>query len=456
MGKTILFSPVGITDPVSPKNFYDGSMLHICRHLKPDVVYLYLSSEMTEKEHSDHRFTRAINLLSKKINHEIKVHLIEKPDLVKAHEFDFFFEEFGQILKKLTADKAKDDTLLINISSGTPGMKSALSVMSALGEYDCQCVQIAMPERTYIQKEEKYDLDTYFGLNPDNEENVPARISKIKSPNLLYMRDKQNIIEFIKKYDYEAAYQLSEKLPLVKFEKIRPYLLFAKARYSLNIIEANTLKKSLPQDFFPVKGLNQKLFEYALACEIKRRKGELADFIRALTPMIVGLYAKIAKHHIYDLSNLYKTLKKSNSKSHVWDKKKILVLSETDETVAKIKLALSEKYEDFFSPSKLDIPNYINSDSICAIIVSPEFNLNKIASDVSLLRDNVEKTIRNNTAHQMIEVNEKKIEKLTGLNSENIMELIRRLFSYTDIVLTEDCWNSYDHMNEILIGVMQE
>ena len=68
----------------------------------------------------------------------------------------------------------------------------------------------------------------------------------------------------------------------------------------------------------------------------------------------------------------------------------------------------------------------------------------------------MEKTIRNNTAHQMIEVNEKKIEKLTGLNSENIMELIRRLFSYTDIVLTEDCWNSYDHMNEILIGVMQE
>ena len=133
MGKTILFSPVGITDPVSPKNFYDGSMLHICRHLKPDVVYLYLSSEMTEKEHSDHRFTRAINLLSKKINHEIKVHLIEKPDLVKAHEFDFFFEEFGQILKKLTADKAKDDTLLINISSGTPGiLLSEASHLSSL------------------------------------------------------------------------------------------------------------------------------------------------------------------------------------------------------------------------------------------------------------------------------------------------------------------------------------
>lgn len=96
MGKTILFSPVGITDPVSPKNCYDGSMLHICRHFKPDEVYLYLSSEMTEIEYADHRFTRAVSLLSKKINHEIKVHLIENPDLVKAHEFDFSLKNSGR------------------------------------------------------------------------------------------------------------------------------------------------------------------------------------------------------------------------------------------------------------------------------------------------------------------------------------------------------------------------
>lgn len=457
MGKTILFSPVGITDPVSPKNCYDGSMLHICRHFKPDEVYLYLSSEMTEIEYADHRFTRAVSLLSKKINHEIKVHLIENPDLVKAHEFDFFFEEFGQILKKLMNEKSADDRVLINISSGTPGMKSALSVMSTLGEYDCECVQISMPERTSAPREETYDLDTYFGLNPDNAENALNRTCLIKSPNLLYMRDKQNIIEFIKKYDYEAAYQLAQKLPLEKFEKIKPYLLFARARYSLNIIEANSIKKTLSQDFFPVKGPNQKLFEYTLSCEIKRRKGELADFIRALTPMIVDLYAKISQHHIYNLTSLYKTVKNlGRSNAKIWDKKKILELSETDDTVAKIKSALEDKYEKFFDPKTLNVPNYINSDSICTIIGSPEFNLNQIAKDVILLRENVEKTIRNNTAHQMIEVNEKKIEKLTGLTSEQIMELIQRLFSYTDIVLTDDCWNSYDHMNEIIIGVMQE
>ena len=46
MGKLYLFSPVGNTDPI--KYLYDGSMLHICRVYKPDVVYLYLSKEMWE------------------------------------------------------------------------------------------------------------------------------------------------------------------------------------------------------------------------------------------------------------------------------------------------------------------------------------------------------------------------------------------------------------------------
>ena len=46
MNKIILFSPVGGTDPISLTNCCDGSMLHICRHYKPDKVMLYMSKEM--------------------------------------------------------------------------------------------------------------------------------------------------------------------------------------------------------------------------------------------------------------------------------------------------------------------------------------------------------------------------------------------------------------------------
>ena len=51
MGKKYLFSPIGNTDPI--KYLYDGSMLHICRYYKPDVVYLYLSKEMAENHDLD-------------------------------------------------------------------------------------------------------------------------------------------------------------------------------------------------------------------------------------------------------------------------------------------------------------------------------------------------------------------------------------------------------------------
>lgn len=46
MNRTILFTPVGGTDPISSTNGHDGSMLHICRQYKPDEVVLYMSKEM--------------------------------------------------------------------------------------------------------------------------------------------------------------------------------------------------------------------------------------------------------------------------------------------------------------------------------------------------------------------------------------------------------------------------
>lgn len=59
MEKKILFSPVGGTDPI--KYFRDGSMLHICRHYQPDIVYL--SHEMMEYHRQDNRYVDALKRL---------------------------------------------------------------------------------------------------------------------------------------------------------------------------------------------------------------------------------------------------------------------------------------------------------------------------------------------------------------------------------------------------------
>ena len=44
MNQTILFTPVGGTDPISSTNCKDGSMLHICRFYKPNKVIMYMSA----------------------------------------------------------------------------------------------------------------------------------------------------------------------------------------------------------------------------------------------------------------------------------------------------------------------------------------------------------------------------------------------------------------------------
>ena len=50
MNQTILFTPIGGTDPISETNYYDGAALHICRMYKPEKIVMYMSKEMLENQ----------------------------------------------------------------------------------------------------------------------------------------------------------------------------------------------------------------------------------------------------------------------------------------------------------------------------------------------------------------------------------------------------------------------
>lgn len=65
MNRTILFSPVGGTDPIHNKNCRDGSMLHIERVYEATDVFLYMSKEILENHKKDNRYFYALeNLLN--------------------------------------------------------------------------------------------------------------------------------------------------------------------------------------------------------------------------------------------------------------------------------------------------------------------------------------------------------------------------------------------------------
>ena len=71
MNRKILFTPVGGTDPISSTNCYDGAILHICRHYKPDKVIMYMSKEMLENQEKAHQ--KLVNeTAAKMLEHQVK------------------------------------------------------------------------------------------------------------------------------------------------------------------------------------------------------------------------------------------------------------------------------------------------------------------------------------------------------------------------------------------------
>ena len=133
MNQKILFSPVGGTDPISMTNCHDGSLIHICRVYKPDRVIMYMSKEVLENQQKDDRYRYCLNRLAKMQGREMSYDMIERPELTNVHEFDFFYEEFRTIIKDIYHEMDEADELLLNVSSGTPAMKSGLLVLQTLG-----------------------------------------------------------------------------------------------------------------------------------------------------------------------------------------------------------------------------------------------------------------------------------------------------------------------------------
>ena len=471
MSKKVLFSPVGGTDPISQDNCFDGSMLHVCRHFKPDTVYLYLSKEMLDFEEKDHRYTEAIKLLSDKQNHPVEVKLISRPKLTDPHNFNYFFEDFNNEIKAIVSSLDEDDELLINISSGTPGMKSALNVMSTLGEFRCTCIQVSNPDKRMGEHTHRNDFDlmTLWELDPDNEDSAENRCSLVKCPNLLLLKEEQNIKSFLRQYDYHAAYSLAKELEKTHSKeavaRYIDYLEFAKERSAFKNVSSLEHKLKDVSELLPISGPNRPVFEYALLCDLKWKRGELSDFVRSLSPLIQELFLRVVDENIYPVSamlikdanelNPYKKTGDKNKRpeggsKEVWDLITMEGLSEKDDTVKAILNVFKEGFKRSFNPDERY--SNVTSESLCKIIEKLGKN-DELKNDIIILRHQVESTIRNLLAHKIVNIDEDWIKRATGnLNEEQIMKMLKKVFRYTDVKVKDEYWNSYDRMNDFIIA----
>ncbi len=431
--RKILFSPVGGTDPISLNNECDGSLLHICRFYKPEVVYLYMSKEILDNHNADNRYLYCLDKLSDKISHKMEYIIIERPELVDVQDYQIIYGDFIKIIGNIRNEITDEDELLLNVSSGTPAMKSALMTINVLGEYKFKAIQVKTPLKCMNEhNHEGYCVELLWEFNKDNTDKTENRCMEIECPALLEQKMREVVIKHIDAYDYSAALDTLGGIQNHYYK----YIQLAHYRFLLDFTNVDRLEKELNISVTPVKdGNKRKYLEYMLTIIIKKEKKLYIDFIRAITPLICDLFKLVLKDNF-----------KINIDDYIYKNKwnkSALELVKTDG------YNLNDILSKAFGGNDRKFSyGFVQSVHLMEIIraLSKDVVLIKLVEELR----SVEEKIRNKAAHEIILVDEEIIKSETKFSSDEIIKKLKKLFAYTKINVKTEYWDSYDDMNKLI------
>jgi CRISPR type III-A/MTUBE-associated protein Csm6 len=241
----VLFSPVGDTDPV--RGDYDGAMLHIVRHYHPQRVYLFLTAEMCARDERSNCYERAVRHIAP----ECEVKKFSRPNLDNPSDFDIFHDIFSECLDQIAAENPGAE-ILINISSGTPQMKSALclEIVSNRLSSALKAIQVTNPGKASGRGNRDYfnpESSDLVSALENNFDTLPETENRCEEPKLSDFRkvilDRQ-IKSLISSYEYSAAYDLIKSESIFS-DRTKNLLLHGKCRTLGQAAEAERLARDL-------------------------------------------------------------------------------------------------------------------------------------------------------------------------------------------------------------------
>lgn len=293
----ILFSPVGTADPLTILG--DGPMLHIVRHYTPEKIYLYLSPQITEYENADKRYSQAIALLSSAQGRKLPEIICIQSQLDQVHRYDLCIEEIQSTLQAIAKDNP-DENIIANVTSGTPAMQQALVAIHAFGRFDLRAVQVVTPKKDMNDPGDreipaKYDLQTLWEMNRDNNDGQENRCHEVDSANFCDLILRDNVRVLVNSYDYSAALQLARQCQSISPEAVR---LIEGCVYRMRLDS----QRALP--FFKGSGFSydpaQRMPEYLAMLEVYLEREQWADYLRALTPALYETLLEKVRKNISD------------------------------------------------------------------------------------------------------------------------------------------------------------
>ena len=276
-----LISAVGDTDPF--RNFHDGALIHIARKYRPEKVILIFSEHTAKKQGN---IEKALFSIAPDYKPEVKTHDSIISDN-EVHIFDVMFQRFSDILQEYYT---KEDEFILNLSSATPQIKSALFVINRLNGINVKAVQVSSPEHASnenIGHDNDENIDELIEVNEDNKVNFIDRTIEDNAEKFIQALLKKTARDFIEKFDYKAALDILDQLSdFPNLKSVREEI-----RDVVNCLSKQDVPKGLRHK--KLKEEEQKILSAYLTIELQRERGNVSEsFIRIknLTEFILEDY----------------------------------------------------------------------------------------------------------------------------------------------------------------------
>ena len=277
----VLISAVGDTDPF--RNFHDGALIHIARKYRPEKVILIFSEHTAKKQGN---IEKALFSIAPNYEPELIIHDSIISDN-EVHIFDMMFQRFSDILQEYYT---KEDEFILNLSSATPQIKSALFVINRLNGINVKAVQVSSPEHASnenIGHDNDENIDELIEVNEDNKVNFIDRTIEDNAEKFNQALLKKTARDFIEKFDSKAALDILDQLS--DFPNLKS------VRKEIRDIVECLSKQDVPQGLRHKKfnEEEQKILSAYLTIELQRERGNVSEsFIRIknLTEFILEDY----------------------------------------------------------------------------------------------------------------------------------------------------------------------
>lgn len=448
----ILFSPIGMTDPISDRNLQEGSLLQICRFYQPDMIYLHMSQTVVELHEKDNRYLACLDRLYEKMRKTYTYELILDRDLVEVQEYDPFYKKYQEVLVDIHQAYPQAE-ILLNVSSGTPAMKQALYVLCNFFNFPTLPIQVATPTKQYngntdrmISQENPLEafLDS-IDLIMEEPELYENRTTVATNENLNFELKKDLLKKHLDKYNYPAALEVVEGIRDLLPD--RAYHLVAAAFYrnKLDNHQAEKHLRAVEEKFDYYATAQKRLVEYLLYLGVLIKRDMLLEFIRGLTPVLDILFRLAFEKESGICLDPYLIEREGQVK---WSQKALV----GDEIGQRIMTVLDSSYGGNYS-----YKNSASSDNFLKLLESEVFGRGegRICKEAQTLRE-VEKKGRNKAAHQIISIDDAFLKKTTGYESQVIFKKLTDLVHDLNLGVKREHWQSYEKMNEKIISSLEE